>query len=112
MDITIVIDASVCDELGNWNRVLKFVQTLVTFYDVSPTVGHIALVTFSTDAMVVLKFNSLTGNLLNGEEVNRRVSLLQCEAGSRRIDKALDLVAKEVLTLQNGMRDVSRVKYQ
>ena len=109
MDTTFIIDASVCDDPGNWNRVLKFVQTLVTFYDVSPSVGRIALITFSSDATVDLKFNTLTGNLLTSEEVNRRVGLLQCQGGSRRIDKALDLADKEVLTLAGGVRGVSRV---
>ena len=110
MDTTFIIDSSVCDDANNWNRVLKFVQTLVTYFDVSASVGRIALIPFSTDATVVLKFNTLTGNLLNGEEVNRRVGLLQCQGGSRRIDKALDLADKEVLTQAGGMRDVSRVR--
>lgn len=110
MDTTFVIDASVCDDLGNWNRVLKFVQTLVTFYNVSPSGGRIALIAFSSDATVVLKFNTLSGSLLNGEEVKRRVGLLQCQGGSRRIDKALELVEKEVLSSAGGMRmNTSRV---
>ena len=90
---------------------LTFVQTLVSFFDVSQTVGRIALVPFSTDAKVVLKFNTLTGSLLNSEEVNRRVGLLQCKGGLRGIDKALELVNNEVLTSQGGMRNVSRVKF-
>ena len=110
MDTTFIIDSSLCDDPNNWNRVLKFVQTLVTYFDVSPSVGRIALVPFGTDATVVLKFNTLTGNLLNGEEVNRRVGLLQCQGGSRRIDKALDQTDKEVLTKAGGMRGVSRVR--
>ena len=109
MDTTFVIDASLCEDLGDWNRLLKFVQTLVRFYDVSPTVGRVALVLFSTNADVVLKFNTLTGELLNGDEVNRRVSLLQCRGGSRRIDKALDLTCKEVVTAEGGARGVSKV---
>ena len=110
MDTTFIIDSSVCDESGNWNRLLKFVQTLVTFFNVSPSGGRIALIPYGTGANVVLKFNTLTGSLLNGEEVNRRVSLLQCQRGFRRIDKALDLADKEVLTSAGGMRDISRVK--
>ena len=109
MDTTVVIDASVCDDLGNWNRVLKFVESLVNFYNVSPSGGRIALVPFSSNATVVLKFNTLTGSLLNGDEVKRRVGLLQCQGGSRRIDKALELVEKEVLTRAGGMRNTSRV---
>ena len=110
MDTTFVIDSSVCDDPGNWNRVLKFVQRLVTFLDVSKPVGRIALIPFRSDAEVVLKFNTLTGSLLNGDEVNRRVGLLQCQGGSRRIDKALDLADKEVLTPAGGIRNVSRVR--
>ena len=110
MDTTFIIDSSLCDDNGNWNRLLKFVQTLVTFYDVSPSGGRIALIPFGTNANVVLKFNTLTGSLLNGAEVNRRISLLQCQSGFRRIDKALDLAYKEVLATAGGMRDVSRVK--
>ena len=109
MDTTFVIDASLCEDLRDWNRLLKFVQTLVRFYDVSPAVGRVALVPFSTKATVVLKFNTLTGELLNGDEVNRRVSLLQCQGGSRRIDKALDLTCKEVVTAEAGARGVSKV---
>ena len=111
MDTTFVIDSSVCDDLDNWNRVLKFVQELVTFFDVSKPVGRIALIPFSTDGKVVLKFNTLTGTLLNSEEVNTRVSLLECKGGSRQIDKALVLAENEVLTRESGMRDgVSRVR--
>ena len=110
MDTTFIIDASVCDVDSNWNRLLQFVQTLVTFFNVSPSGGRIALIPFSTDANVVLKFNTLTGSLLNGEEVNNRVGQLKCQGGFRRIDKALDLVEKEVLTPAGGMRDISRVQ--
>ena len=110
MDTTFIIDSSACDDLGDWNRVQKFVQTLVTFFNVSPSGGRIALILYSTNANVVLKFNTLTGSLLNGDEVNRRVGLLQCQGGSRRIDKALDLADKEVLTPAGGVRDISRVK--
>lgn len=109
MDTTFVIDSSVCDDADNWNSVLNFVKTLVRYFDVSVPIGRIALVTFSTDAQIVLKFNTLTGNVLNGEEVNRRVGLLKCQNGSRRIDKALDLACKDVVTTEGGLRNVSKV---
>ena len=109
MDTTFIIDSSLCDDSSDWNRLLYFVQTLVTYFNVSPSVGRIALISFSTDANVVLKFNTLTGSLLNAEEVNKRVGILQCQGGFRRIDKALDLADKEVLTSAGGVRDISRV---
>ena len=109
MDTTFIIDSSDCDDSGNWNRLLYFVQTLVTYFNVSPSGGRIALIQFSTDANVVLKFNTLTGSRLNGGEVNRRVGLLQCQSGFRRIDKALDLADRDVLTSDGGVRNISRV---
>lgn len=109
MDTTFIIDSSDCDDKSNWNRLLYFVQTLVTYFNVSPSGGRIALIQFSTDANVVLKFNALTGSRLNGREVNRRVGLLQCQSGFRRIDKALDLADRDVLTSDGGVRNISRV---
>lgn len=109
MDTTFIIDSSDCDDKSNWNRLLYFVQTLVTYFNVSPSGGRIALIQFSTDANVVLKFNTLTGSRLNGREVNRRVGLLQCQSGFRRIDKALDLADRDVLTSDGGVRNISRV---
>lgn len=109
MDTTFIIDSSVCESDSDWNRLLYFVQTLVTFFNVSPSGGRIALIPYSTDANVTLKFNTLTGSSLNGDEVNRRVGLLKCQGGFRRIDKALDLADKEVLTPAGGVRDISRV---
>ena len=109
MDTTFIIDSSVCDNSGNWNRLLYFVKTLVSFFNVSPSGGRIALVTFNSDAKVVLKFNTLSGRLLNSTEVNRLVSSLHCQGGLRRIDKGLELADKEVLTTAGGMRDISRV---
>ena len=111
MDTTFIIDSSICDDSSNWNRLLYFVQTLVRYFNVSPSGGRIALIQFNTDANVVLKFNTLTGGLLNGAEVNRRVSSLQCHGGFRRIDKALDLAYTEVLTPAGGVRNISRVNW-
>ena len=111
MDTTFIIDSSVCDDSSNWNRLLYFVQTLVNYFNVSSSGGRIALITFSTDAKAVLKFNTLSGSFLNSAEINRVVGSLQCQQGYRRIDKALDLAYKEVLSPAGGVRDVSKVFY-
>ena len=110
MDTIFIIDSSFCESDGNWQRLLRFVQTLVSFFNVSPSGGRIALIPYASDAKVSLKFDTLTGNLLNGKEVNRRVGNLDCQGGSRRIDKALELADKNVLIPSAGMRDVSRVR--
>lgn len=112
MDTTFIIDSSVCEDQSDWQRLLRFVQTLVTFFNVSPSPsgGRIALIQYGTDATVALRFNTLSGRLLDGAEVNRRVGLLQCQGGFRRIDKALKLAEKDILTPAGGMRDISRVR--
>ena len=110
MDATIIIDSSGCVSRRNWVHLLNFVQTLVSFFNVSPAGGRIALIQYSTDANVVLKFNTLTGNLLNGAEVTRQIGRLQCLRGSRRADKGLELADKEVLTPAAGLRNITRVR--
>lgn len=109
MDTSFIIDSSECATRRNWFLMLNFIQTLVNFFDVSPAGGRIALLQYSTNANVVLKFNTLTGSLLNGAEVVRKVGRLQCQEGLRRIDKALELADKEILTSAGGMRNISRV---
>ena len=112
METTFIIDSSVCGSDSDWNRLLYFVQTLVSFFNVSPNPsgGRIALIPYATDASVALKFNTLTGSRLSEAEVNRQIGLLKCQGGFRRIDKALDLADKEVLTPAGGVRDISKVK--
>ena len=106
MDTTFVFDSSLCDDNNDWNRLLNYVQYLVSFFWV-PYESRIALVQFSTDAKVLLKFDTSFDNFLY--EVRRRVGQLKCLGGSRRIDKALELVDKEVLTAAGGMKDILRV---
>ena len=112
MDTTFVIDSSLCDSESNWNRLLYFVQTLVNYFNVSPSGGRVAFVPYGTNASVVLKFNSLSGINLNGAEVKKRLDGLRCQGGFRRIDKALDLVDREVLTPAGRLRDISRVSWR
>ena len=110
MDTTFIIGSSGTACSGsNWNRVLSFVQTLVRYFGVSPSGSHIALIRYSSDPEVVLKLSALTGSRLSVSEVNRQVARLVCRPGFNRIDKAMDLADKEVLTSAAGMRDVPRV---
>ena len=112
MDTTFVIDSSLCDSESNWNRLLYFVETLVNYFNVSPLGGRVAFVPYGSNANVVLKFNTLRGINLNGAEVKKRLDGLRCQGGFRRIDKALDLVDREVLTPAGGLRDISRVSWR
>lgn len=110
MDTTFIIGSSETACSGNnWNQVLSFVQTLVRYFGVSPSGSHIALIRYSSDPELALKFNTLSGSRLSVSEVNGQVARLVCQPGFNRIDKAMDLADKQLLTSQAGMRDVPRV---
>ncbi|XP_022806051.1 uncharacterized protein LOC111343164 [Stylophora pistillata] len=108
MDVTFIIDSSGSLGRRNWLLLLSFVQSIVRLFGVSSSGTHVALIPFSTDARVVLKFNTLTGSLLSVAEVNRQVAGLRWQRGFTRIDKAMELADKEVLTYAAGMRNVPR----
>ena len=110
MDTTFIIGSS--GSIGssrNWIRLLSFVQTLVSVFGVSPSGTHVSLIPYSTDPKLALKFNTLSGSLLSVQEVNRQVARLRWQRGFNRIDKAMELANKDVLTSVDGMRDVPRV---
>ena len=110
MDATFIIGSSGTACSGsNWNRVLSFVQTLVRYFGVSPSGSHIALIRYSSDPELILKFNSLAGSRLSVSEVNGQVARLACRPGFNRIDKGMAQADNEVLTSPAGMRDVPRV---
>ena len=109
MDTTLIIDSSECTSRRDWIRLLNFLQNLVSFFDVSLSGGRVSLIQFSSQANVVLKFNSLTGILLRKSEVMRQISRMRCLGGSRRIDKALELTDKELMITESGLRNISMV---
>lgn len=109
MDTTFIIDSSECTSRRDWIRLLNFLQTLVSFFDVSLSGGRVSLVQFSSQANVVLKFNSLTGSLLTKSEVFRQISRMRCLGGSRRIDNALKVMDEEILIAESGLRNISMV---
>lgn len=109
MDTTFIIDSSECRGRRDWIRLLNFLQTLVSFFDVSLSGGRVSLIQFSSQANVVLKFNSLTGSLLTKSEVIRQISRMRCLGGSRRIDKALKVMDEEIMIAESGLRNISMV---
>lgn len=109
MDTTFIIGSSGTGCSRNWTLLLSFVQTLNTHFGVSPSGSHVALIPYSTDAKLALKFNTLPDSLLNVAEVNSQIARLRCQRGFNRIDRAMELAYNEVLTTAAGMRDVSRV---
>ena len=79
-------------------------------FDVSESGTHVALVEYSTEASVQLRFNEFTGAKLNAVNVKRKIQSLPHTRGFTYIDKALDLADREIFSVKGGMRaNVSKV---
>lgn len=73
-------------------------------FDISESGTHVALVEYSTEASVQLKFNDFSGAFLNAANVKRRIDQIPHNRGLTYIDKALRLTNREVFTAEGGMR--------
>ena len=73
-------------------------------FDVSETGTHVAIVEYSTDASVQLRFNDFSGAHLNAVNVKRRISKMPHRRGFTYIDKALGLADQEIFSAKGGMR--------
>ena len=110
MDMTLIVDSSGNIGRQSWVHLLDFIQALVNLFDVSQSGTHVGLISYSSDAKVALKLNTLSGSLLSRAELTRQVGRLRWEGGLRRIDLALELANKEILNHAAGMRNVPRVR--
>ena len=100
MDITFIIDSSGSIGRKNWERMKRFVKTVVSKLDVSSSATHIAAIAYSTNPEVVMLFNEVQAT----DEVNRRIDGMRWQRGYTYIDKALLLADREVFQASKGMR--------
>ena len=82
-----------------------FVIDVIGKFDISPDKTHVAGVVYSSDAFVVLKFNTFQRAQLNVVNVTRRFEKMRHLRGLTFIDKALLLADREIFTEAGGMRD-------
>ncbi|XP_022779248.1 matrilin-3-like [Stylophora pistillata] len=110
VDLVLLIDASGSISRRNFVRFKVFLKRLVDEFDISESGTHVALVEYSTEASVQLKFNDYSGAFLNAANVKRRIDKIPHTRGYTYIDKALALANSEVLSTKGGMRqNVSKV---
>lgn len=80
-------------------------------FDISETGTHVAVIEYSTNATVQLKFNEFRGAHLNAANVKRKILAIPHSRGFTYINKALNLADKELFSEANGMRkDVLKVR--
>lgn len=112
MDFAFILDGSGSISRSNWGRIKDFVKRIIDSFAVSPGGSHFALLEYSDEPKVYLRFNDFSGAQLNGVNVKRKVEEIIQSGGKTFIDKALILANQEIFTQENGMRSgVKKVSY-
>lgn len=110
-DIAFVVDAS--DSIGraNWFHKKQFIKRILSSFKIRQDGVRVAVIVYSTEAEVILKFNTLKGGDLNEDQVLKKIELMEWRKGFTFIDKALELADREVFVTSAGMRtDVKKVR--
>ena len=100
MDIAFIVDSSGSIGRWNWERMKRFVKSIVSQLDVSSSTTRIAVIAYSTDPEVVMLFRNFQGT----DMVNRVVDNMRWQRGLTYTDKALLLADRSLFQTSNGMR--------
>ena len=100
VDIAFIIDSSGSIGRRNWEKMKRFVKSLISKLDVSNSGTRIAVIAYSTNAEVVMRFSDFQGTY----EVNSGVDGMRYQRGYTYTDKALQLADRDVFQTSNGMR--------
>ena len=82
----------------------SFLKTIVDHFDIGPATGHVAIVSYSSDPKLELKFNDLRGPQLNNTNVKNYIDKMFHQRGFTFIDRALVFALNKVFVTRNGMR--------
>ena len=104
VDFAFILDGSGSISRKNWGRIKDFVKQIIDSFGVSPEGTHFALLEYSDEPKVYLRFNDFTGAQLNEVNVKRKVEEIIQSGGKTFIDKALILANQEIFTQESGMR--------
>ena len=88
----------------NWEKMLKFILQLSSEFEVSSNATRIAIVSYSSEAKVYLKFNDIQKYKNPIEEMAEVINAIPQMPGYFYIDKGLRLTQEEVFVERNGMR--------
>lgn len=112
VDIAFLVDSSGSIRRSNWRKMKIFLQAVVDQFDVGEEWAHIALIPYSTNPKVVLRFNDLKGPALTAEAVKSKIAAMRQQYGLTFIDKALRRAQESVFLEYYGMRPkVSKVSF-
>ena len=105
-DIAFVIDSSGSIGRSNWGRMKRFLKSIVSKLDVSPSSTHISAIAYSNNPELIYRFNSRQET----DDVNKAFDGMRWQRGFTYTDKALLLAHSDLFQTGNGMRQgVSKV---
>lgn len=78
----------------------RFVKSVVTKLDVSPSATQVAIIAYSTNPIVEMRF----WNTQNTNDVNQLIDNIPWQRGYTYTDKALQLADSDLFQTRNGMR--------
>ena len=81
-----------------------FLKATVNEFAIGAASTHIAIVAYSTNAQVVLRFNDLRGSQITNDAVNKKIDSMPHQRGFTFIDKALRAAERGLFTEAGGMR--------
>lgn len=100
LDIAFIVDSSGSIGRSNWERVKRFVKSLISKLDVRSSGTRVAAISYSTNPEVVTRFISYQGT----DHVNRLIDRMRYQRGFTYTDRALLLADRDLFQRSNGMR--------
>lgn len=106
-DIAFIIDSSRSIGKMNWEKMKRFVKSMLSKLDISPSTTHVAAIAYSTYPVVEMRF----WNSQSTDKSNDVIDAIPWQRGFTYTDKALQLAATDLFQIENGMRrDVNKVR--
>ena len=85
----------------------RFVKSVLSKLDISPSTTHVAAIAYSTYPVVEMRF----WNSQSTDKSNDVIDTIPWQRGFTYTDKALQLAATDLFQIENGMRsDVNKVR--
>ena len=100
LDIAFIVDSSGSIGRKNWERMKRFVKSIVSKLDVGRATTRVAAIAYSTNPEVVWRFSDFQGT----DMVNRIIDRMRWQRDYTYTDKALLLADRDLFQTSNGMR--------
>ena len=99
-----IVDSSGSISRRNFKTLREFIENMLDGFDISEKGTHVAVVEYSTNPTLQIKFNEFSGRFLNAANLKRKIRKIKQSRGFTYIDKALQMASTEVFNEENGMR--------